>query len=78
MGKLLETLDIEAKTRSQKRCKDLDDNDREQVKFLNKCRNLAQSMIPGPTEVDTENPLEKSYQLFESMVLALQAQMKNT
>ena len=35
-------------------------------------------MIPGSTEVDTDNPLEKSYQLFESMVSALQTQMQNT
>ena len=72
LGQLLETLAIEAKTRSQSRRKELDDNEREQVEFLNKCRNLAQSMIPGPIEVDTDKPLEKAYQLFESVVSALQ------
>ena len=35
-------------------------------------------VIPGPAEVDTDKPLEKSYQLFESMVLALQAQIQDT
>ena len=45
LGQLLETLAIEAKTRSQTRCKDLDDTEKEQVEFLLKCRNLAQSVI---------------------------------
>ena len=35
-------------------------------------------MIPRPIEVDTDKPLEKSYQLFESMVLTLHIQMQNT
>ena len=29
-------------------------------------------------EADTDKPLEKAYQLFESMVSALQVQMQNT
>ena len=37
-----------------------------------------QSVLPGPTEVDTDKPLEKAYQLFESMVSTLQKQMQNT
>ena len=73
LGQLLESLEIEAKTRGQRRHKELDDNEKEQVKFLNKCRNLMQSMIPGPTEVETNKSLEKSYQIFESVVSALQA-----
>ena len=68
----METLEIEAKTRSQNRHKELDENEKEQVEFLNKCRNLAQSVIPGPAEVDTNKPLEKAYHLFESVVSALQ------
>ena len=71
LGQILETFAIEAKTRIQNRRKELDDNEREQVKFLKKCINLAQSVIPGPTEVNTDKPLENSYQLFESVVLAL-------
>ena len=71
LGQLLETLAIEAKTRSQTRCKELNDNEKEQVKFLLKCRNLAQSLILGSTEVDTNKQLERSYQLFESMVSSL-------
>ena len=78
LGQLLETLAIEVKTRIQTRCKELDDNEREQVEFLIKCRDLAQSVILGSTEVDIDKLLEKSYQLFESMVSALQTRMQNT
>ena len=72
LGKLLESLEIEAKTRSQNKRRELDDNEKEQVKFLNKFKNLVQSVIPGPTEDDTEKPLEIYYQLFESVVSILQ------
>ena len=71
LGQLLKTLAVEAKTRSQQRRKKLDNKVEEQVEFLNKCRNLAQLVMPGPIEVDTEKPLERPYQLFESMVSAL-------
>ena len=71
LGQLLETLATKAKTRSQIRCKELDDINNEQVKFLSKCRNLAQSIIIGPTEVETDKPLEKPYQLFQSVVVTL-------
>ena len=71
LGQILETLEIEAKTRSQQRHKELDNNEKEQVKFLNKCRNLVQMVIPGLAEVDIDKPLEKSYQLFESVVSEL-------
>ena len=57
----MESLAIEAKIRSQNRHRELDDNEKEQVEFLNKCRNLVQSMISGLTEVDTDKPLEKAY-----------------
>ena len=77
LGQILEILAIEAKTRSQSRRKELDDNEREQVRFLNKCRNLAQSVIPGLADVDTDKPLEKVYQLFESMVSILQSHLLN-
>ena len=65
---------IEAKTRCQTRCKELDDTKKKQVEFLLKCRNLAQSVIPIPMEADTDKPLEKAYQLFESVVSTLQVQ----
>ena len=47
LGQILETLAIKSKTRSQTRCKELDDIEKEQVEFLLKCRNLAQFVIPG-------------------------------
>ena len=75
LWQLLETLTIETKTRSPKKCKELDDNEKEQVKFLNKCRNLVQFVLPRPTKADTKKPLENSYQLFESMVSMLHAHM---
>ena len=61
LGQLLETLATEAKMRSQTRRKELNDTEKEQVKFLLKCRNLAQFVIPGPMEADTDKPLEKEY-----------------
>ena len=36
LGKLLETLAIKTKTRSQNRSKELDNNEKEQVEFLHK------------------------------------------
>lgn len=41
LGQLLETLAIEAKARSHTRRKEIDDTEKEQVKFLLKCGNLA-------------------------------------
>ena len=73
LGQLLETLAIEEKTRSKTRHKEINDIEKEQVKFLLKCRNLAQSVIPVTMEADTDKPLEKAYQLFESVVSNLQA-----
>ena len=78
LGQLLKTLAGEAKTRSEQRCKELDDKNAEQVEFLNKCRNLAHSFMPGPVEFDTGKPLERAYQLFEIMVSALQAHIQET
>ena len=75
LGQLLETLAVEAKTRSQHIREDLDNKEKEQVEFLNKCRNLVQSVILGPVEVNTDKPLERDYQLFESVVSALQEQI---
>ena len=68
----------EAKTRSQIRRNEIDDIENEQVEFLSKCRNLAQTIIPGPMEEETNKPLEKAYQLFESVVATLQVHTQNT
>ena len=78
LGQLLESLAIKEKTRSQNKRREIDKNEKEQVEFLNKCRNLFLSVIPGPIEVDTDKPLEKAYHLFESMVSTLQAQIQDT
>ena len=78
LGQLLKTLASEAKTRSEQRNKELQDKNAEQVEFLNKCRNLAQSVMSGPIEIDTDRPFERAYQLFESMVLTLQAHIQET
>ena len=61
LEQLLEALAIEAKTRNQHRRKELDNKEKEQVKFLNKCRDLVQSVIPGSIEVDTDKLLEIAY-----------------
>ena len=50
----------------------------EHVKFLNKCRNLSQSVMPGPIEINTDRPLERSYHIFESMLSTLQAHIQET
>ena len=78
LGQLLKTLAGEEKTRSEKRNKELNDKNTEQVEFLTKCRNLAHSVLPNPVEVDTDKPLKSAYQLFESMVSTLQAHIQET
>ena len=60
LGQLLETLAIEAKTRSQIRRKELDNSKNEQVEFLSKCRKLVQTVILGPLEADIDKLLEKA------------------
>ena len=47
----------------------------DQVEFLTKCRTLTQIVIPGTTETDIDKPLERAYQLFESVMLNLQTQL---
>ena len=64
--------------RSEQRRKELDDQNAEQVEFLDKCRTLAHSVLSGLVEVDTKKSLERAYQLFESMVSALQAHIQET
>ena len=78
LGQLLKTLASEAKTRSEQRNKELKDKKAEQVDFLDKCRNLAQSVMSGPIHIDTNKPLERAYYLFESMVSTLQAHIQET
>ena len=78
VGQLLKTLAKEAKTRTERKTNELTDKSTEQVKFLDKYRTLAQPVIPGPIEVDTDRPLERAYHLFESMVSTLQVNLQET
>ena len=78
LGQLLETLTTEEATISWTRREHLNSIKKEQIEFLSNCRNLIQIVIPGPLEADTDKPLEKAYQLFETMVSTLQAQLQLT
>ena len=78
LGQLLKTLAVEAKKRSEQRHKELNNKVEEHVEFLNNCKNLAQSVMPGLVEVDTDKLLERAYHLFKSMVSALQAHIEKT
>ena len=40
-------------------------------------RALTQIVIPGTAETDTDKPLEKEYQLLESVMLNLQTQLQS-
>ena len=48
----------------------------EKLEFLTKCRNLVPKIIPGAEETDTDKPLERAYQLFESVMSSLQTQLQ--
>ena len=61
VDQILGTLAKEAKTRANKKRKELTNKDTEQVEFLGKCRTLAQSVIPGLIEVDIDRLLERAY-----------------
>ena len=78
MGQLLETLAIETAVRNKTKCEQINNTKKEEIEFLTKCRNLIQTVILGPLEANTDKPLKKSYQLFESMVLTLQSHLQNT
>ena len=75
---LLKTVAKEEKLRMVRKNKELTAKNVEEVKFLGKCRALAQTVIPGPVEVDTDRPLERAYQLFDTMVSTVQDRMQET
>ena len=68
LDQLLGALNKEAATRNQNKREKIEKLQAEQFEFLTKCRNLTQTILPGITETDTEKPLERSYQLLESVV----------
>ena len=78
VGQLLNTLAKEAKKRTNTVRKQLRDKETEEVEFLGKCRSLAQSIVPGPVEVAMDRPLERAYQLFESMMSTIQTHLQAT
>ena len=78
VGQLLKIVAKEAKLRTVRKSKELTAKNAEEVEFLGKCRALAQTVIPRPVEVDTDRPLERAYQLFETMVSTVQARMQET
>ena len=78
LGQLLKTLTTEAAVRNQTKQEQIDNTKKEEIEFLTKCRNLIQTIIPRPLEADTDKPLEKAYQLLESMVSTLQSHLQNT
>ena len=43
---------------------------------MTKCKNLTQTVLRGAAESDTDKPLERAYQLFESVVSNLQTQLQ--
>ena len=61
--------------RNQNRKEQIDKLEEEQVEFLTKFRNLTQTILPGEKETDSDKPLERAYQLLESVVSNLQTQL---
>ena len=76
LDQLLGALTKEATIRNQKRQEQFNKFKEEQVKFLTKCRNLTQMVVPGTTDTGTDKTMERAYQLFESRVSNLQAQLQ--
>ena len=78
VGQLLKTVAKESKKRTDQKNKELVAKNAEEVKFLSRCIALVQTVIPGPIEVDTDQPLERAYQLFKTMVSTVQTRMQET
>ena len=72
----MEALNKEARIRKERKQEQIEKLKTEQIEFLTKCRNLTQTILPGATETDTDKPLERAYQLFESIVSNLQTQLQ--
>ena len=75
LDRLLEAITKEASNRNRTKQERIKKMKVEQVEFLAKCRTLTQTVLPGMAETDTDKPLEKAYQLFESVVSNLQTQL---
>ena len=75
----MEALTKEVATRNQRRQEQLEKLKEKQVEFLTKCRKLTQTILPGTTDTntDTDKPLERAYQLLESVMSNLHIQMQD-
>ena len=76
LDRFSEALTKEASTRNRTRQERIEKMKVEQVEFFTKCRTLTQTVIPGMVETDTNKPLERAYQLFESVMSNLQMQLQ--
>ena len=72
LDQLLETLTTGTTTRNQSRKEQIEKLKVEQVEFLTKCSNLTQTILLETTKTDTDKPLERAYQLLESVMSNLQ------
>ena len=78
VGQLLKTVAKESKKRTDRKTKEPVTKNAEEVEFLGRCRALVQTVIPGPIDVDTDRPLERAYQLFDTMVSTVQTRLHET
>ena len=72
----MDAINKESRVRREKRKEQIKKLKTKQAKFLTRCQNLARKVIIVPEEVDTEIPLKKSYQLFESVVSSFQERLQ--
>ena len=78
VSQLLKTVAKESKKRIDRKNKELVAKNAEEFEFFSRCRALVQIVVPGPLEVDTDRPLERAYQLFQTMVSTVQTWMQET
>ena len=72
----MDAINKESRIRREKIKEQIEKLKTEQTEFLTKCENLARQFIPILKGVDTDKPLDKSYQLFKSIVSKFQAQLQ--
>ena len=73
---LLGALTKEATMRNKNRKEHIEKLEAKQLEFLTKCGNLTQTILPGEKEAETNKPLERSYQLLESVMSNLQTRLQ--
>ena len=65
---LVEALNRESRLRKERMKEQIEKLKTKPTEFITRCQDLARQVIPVPEGVDTNRPLEKSYQLFESVM----------